>query len=1099
MASTIKRNILVIGISLLMGILFFAVGNVQNAYADDGVVDSGVYDGVPWKITSDYDLIIGETGMEYTFDYKEERYSTDYPWDTYRAQLKTASFRGKVNGNGSCRGMFMDCTSLNSLDVSNLYTSNVTDMGEMFRNCSTLTSLEVGNFDTSKVTLMGGMFMDCKSLDSLDVSNFNTSNVTNIESMFYFCTSLENLDVSFFDTQNVQNMNFMFCGCHVLTSLDVSNFDTSGTTHMCSMFAYCYKLSTLKVGKGFNADAEDSFYSARFPIEMYDYEDGMKYSVDEIIPAFDTERVYVSDASIIPSFDPLSSGNVNFNYEKSYTKSHDGTTTVYYDNNFFTASNSEYNHQLATASLGLAMAGMHKEHVKGFLETCGFGDKVFSKRFELSRNDDSDEVAYTFATKKIKGHTVIAVVLRGGDYGNEWGSNGRVGHLQNTYGYHYGFNKAADYVIENLNAYCEEKGISLHDAKVWVTGYSRAAAVSNCVGMKLEKDGLIEKDNLYCYTFATPRTVTEENTYKSAQGIYNIVNPLDLVPCVPLNSSTSVGISTVVLSYGHVKPWNYTRHGNTLELPSALGTWKYRSKLNDMRERFVILTDGDREYVRALGIFNGGLLQVILDILSASTASEKNYVENLQDQTIVPLLELSMGKGITDDAAILAVISGLPGAKQMLQAKGFIERINSSPLKESGQSLKQDGVADNPISMQHWPEAYLAWMNTGIEPKKACAIKSILVQCPVDVEVYDSDNELVARITDDQVDESIEGHLESYVDEAGAKTIAMPAGGEYRVVLTATDNGTMSYSVKEIDEDRQLQRKVVFENIEIQDNQVFSGSVDEVVNTDAENYALETNGETVLPDSDLKGEDLSSIEIKADISGPGVVVGEGLYTLGDSVVLEAFGIYDNKLIGWYDENGELISSDSVLTTTAAEAKTFKAKFSKAILKTNATVTNIVAKTYTGKALTQKPVVKVDDKVLKAGTDYTVTYKNNKKVGKATVTITGKGNFTGSIKKTFKINPKGTTISKLVPKKKAFVAKWKKRTTQTTGYQILIATNAKFTKGKKTVTITKNGTTFRKITNLKAKKKYFVKIRTYKTVNGVKYWSAWSKYKTVKTK
>ncbi|MDO4308556.1 MAG: leucine-rich repeat protein [Eubacteriales bacterium] len=68
----------------------------------------------------------------------------------------------------------------------------------------------------------------------------------------------------------------------------------------------------------------------------------------------------------------------------------------------------------------------------------------------------------------------------------------------------------------------------------------------------------------------------------------------------------------------------------------------------------------------------------------------------------------------------------------------------------------------------------------------------------------------------------------------------------------------------------------------------------------------------------------------------------------------------------------------------------------------ATVSAIAAQTYTGKALTPAVTVKLNGKTLKKGTDYTVTYKNNIKVGTATVTITGKGNYTGTIKKTFKI-------------------------------------------------------------------------------------------------
>ena len=98
----------------------------------------------------------------------------------------------------------------------------------------------------------------------------------------------------------------------------------------------------------------------------------------------------------------------------------------------------------------------------------------------------------------------------------------------------------------------------------------------------------------------------------------------------------------------------------------------------------------------------------------------------------------------------------------------------------------------------------------------------------------------------------------------------------------------------------------------------------------------------------------------------------------------------------------------------------------------------------------------------------------------------------------KLVVKTTSLSKVAAAKKAFTAKWKK-SSNITGYEIQYALNSKFTKSKKTVKITKATTVSKKIKKLKAKKKYYVRVRTYVTENGTKYYSAWSKYKTVKTK
>lgn len=173
------------------------------------------------------------------------------------------------------------------------------------------------------------------------------------------------------------------------------------------------------------------------------------------------------------------------------------------------------------------------------------------------------------------------------------------------------------------------------------------------------------------------------------------------------------------------------------------------------------------------------------------------------------------------------------------------------------------------------------------------------------------------------------------------------------------------------------------------------------------------------------------------------------------------------------------------------------KSTKTIYKASKISLSKTAYTYDSKL--KKPVVTVKDskgnKIAKS--NYGVSYKNNKKVGKATVTITLKGKYKGTVKKTFKINPKGTSLT-LKAGKKSFKATVKKQSVQTTGYQIRYSAKSSMANAK-TVTIAKNTTLSKTVKNLKAGKKYYVQVRTYKTVNKVKYTSNWSKPKAVTTK
>ena len=163
----------------------------------------------------------------------------------------------------------------------------------------------------------------------------------------------------------------------------------------------------------------------------------------------------------------------------------------------------------------------------------------------------------------------------------------------------------------------------------------------------------------------------------------------------------------------------------------------------------------------------------------------------------------------------------------------------------------------------------------------------------------------------------------------------------------------------------------------------------------------------------------------------------------------------------------------------------------------ATISGISNKSYTGKNITQSITVKYNGKTLKNGTDYTVSYSSNKNIGTATVKVTGKGSYAGTITKTFKINPAKQEIQKLTAKSKAFFVDWAQKGSAT-GYEIQYATNSKFTSAKK-VTITNKKTDKTTVSKLSGKKKYYVRVRSYTTVKGTKYYGAWSASKSVTTK
>ena len=175
-------------------------------------------------------------------------------------------------------GMFKDCQSLQTLDLSSFNTANVTNMSEMFEDCRSLQTIDVSNFNTANVTEMRFMFADCTSLRSITGLNyFNTANVIDMRRMFDECVRLSAIDVSSFNTAKVTDMACMFERCESLTSLNVSNFNTANVIDMYGMFHDCDGLTTIDLSNFNTAKATDMSYMFR-SCEELEYIIGLDYT-----------------------------------------------------------------------------------------------------------------------------------------------------------------------------------------------------------------------------------------------------------------------------------------------------------------------------------------------------------------------------------------------------------------------------------------------------------------------------------------------------------------------------------------------------------------------------------------------------------------------------------------------------------------------------------------------------------------------------------------------------------------------------------------------------------------------------------------------------
>ena len=156
-------------------------------------------------------------------------------------------------------------------------------------------------------------------------------------------------------------------------------------------------------------------------------------------------------------------------------------------------------------------------------------------------------------------------------------------------------------------------------------------------------------------------------------------------------------------------------------------------------------------------------------------------------------------------------------------------------------------------------------------------------------------------------------------------------------------------------------------------------------------------------------------------------------------------------------------------------------------------------TYNGKA--KKPTVTVKDSkgnTLKKDTDYTVKYASGRKnPGKYTVTVTFKGKYEGTKKLTFTIKPAKAALSKVTAGSKQATVAWK-AVSGATGYEVQYSTSSKL-RSSKTATVKKGSTKKTTIKKLTKGKKYYFRVRAYKTIDGKKVNGAWSAVRSVKIK
>ena len=395
-------------------------------------------------------------------------------------------------------------------------------------------------------------------------------------------------------------------------------------------------------------------------------------------------------------------------------------------------------------------------------------------------------------------------------------------------------------------------------------------------------------------------------------------------------------------------------------------------------------------------------------------------------------------------------------------------------------------------------------------------ISTSVVACPVNVEVRNSAGKLILTIYDGKETEGYIGDIYysafyNPISKDYTKIVRLPVNGGYSLKCTGTDLGVVDYYQTTISDDGGTTQQEV-NNIPVQKNSQV------IISENKEKQPVCTLKEGNKEIKKYIAKTSTSSNTYIPVTGIKVTQSKMSLKVGDKQRINTTISPDNAStqgIQWTSSADGIVSvnSDGVITANkkgnaVITAKAVNDNVSTKIQVTVAEKTTVYSgkftvklsgTTYAYNGKTQKPKVKVTYKGKTLSSKYyTVVYKNNKNIGTATVTVTGKGNYKKcSGKATFKIVLKKSTLSSLKTGKKSATLSWK-TITGSTGYQIQYSTSKNFSKAK-TVKIAgagKRSTTIKKLTS---KKTYYVRIRAYKIVNKKTVYGAWSVSKKVVVK
>ena len=361
-----------------------------------------------------------------------------------------------------------------------------------------------------------------------------------------------------------------------------------------------------------------------------------------------------------------------------------------FDEEYFREPAEEFSPDLAKASLGLTLSafrnterGMDNQY-ETYLKGAGF-ENIFA--FGYDQPTSKDTISGVIAHRQVDDFILIAAVPCGQGYGKEWAGNLEVGNEER----HVGFNHAARIMEEQIRAYIETNQLN-GKLKLWMGGFSRAAAVANLTAADMIQSGLFE--DVYAYLFAVPRTTKDPDCFQYS-GIYNICGKNDPVTQIPMQA------------------WGFERYGKDLYTPSMEGDSEYYSLMYEADQISEQLLDDMLWYNPEVSY----QVHLIIEFLTELFPTNKEYTEVFQDTLMEFWNEANpdaIGNILTQALMQLENMD----ARQEYSTDiliDYLTYITAMHLRESSEQVErgfwnpEQKISEN-IFREHMPVTYLSWV-----------------------------------------------------------------------------------------------------------------------------------------------------------------------------------------------------------------------------------------------------------------------------------------------------------------------------------------------------------------------------------------------------